>query len=249
MTSPPPHTVSVGEPVAVSREQAIRALGGAYRRITETIRALPEPDYGRPTRCAGWTVADLVFHLLLDAQRALVTCASPTEAHTDTDYISYWARYWAYDSSGDVEHPRDREQKAAAHARFVRISAAAFASPRSLLQMWTETSAAAVRAASATPPDARLATQGRVLTIVDFVATLAVEAAIHHLDLDLPHDEPDPDALDLTRRTLDGLLGAGAVRPDWPAAGYALKATGRQPLEPAERAVLGNSAERFPLIA
>ena len=249
MTSPPPHTVSVGEPVAVSREQAIRALGGAYRRITETLRALPEPDYARPTRCAGWTVADLLFHLLLDAQRALVTCATPTDAPTDADYVSYWVRYWAHDRSGDVEHPRDREQKAAAHARFVRISAAAFASPRSLFQMWTETSEAAVRAAGAAPSDARLATQGRVLTLADFMATLAVEAAIHQLDLDLPREEPDPDALNLTRRTLDGLLGAGTVRPDWPAAAYALKATGRQELDPAERAVLGDAAARFPLIS
>ena len=47
--------------------------------ITAVVAALPDDDLRRPTRCSGWTVADLVYHLLLDAQRALVTFASPTD--------------------------------------------------------------------------------------------------------------------------------------------------------------------------
>jgi hypothetical protein len=34
---------------------------------------LGDADLQRPTRCRGWLVADLLFHVLCDAQRALVT--------------------------------------------------------------------------------------------------------------------------------------------------------------------------------
>ncbi len=56
-------------------------------------------------------------------------------------------------------------------------------------------------------------------------------------------DEPPArDALRVVRRVLDGLLGDTV--PDWVDRTYALKATGREPLTDAERAVYG---ERFPL--
>lgn len=101
-----------------------------------------------------------------------------------------------------------------------------------------ETAAAAVRAARACP-HAKVTTQGHVLRVKDFVFTLVFEATIHHLDM--TDAAPDPGALGLVRRVLDGLLG-GTV--DWDDRTYALKGTGREPLTDAERAAYG---DRFPL--
>src|SRR5262249_59900418 len=65
-----------------------------------------------------------------------------------------------------------------------------------------ETAAAACRAARACRHQA-VTTQGHVLTVTSFAATLAVEAAVHYLDMtvELPGaPAPDPASLTLVRR-------------------------------------------------
>jgi hypothetical protein len=179
-------------------------------------------------------VVDVLYHVLLDGQRALIALATPDDGLADTDFITYWRDFPGGTGAGE-------------HARAVRIAASAFR-PRTLVQLWDETSAAVVRAARSTAADSRLVTQRHVLALPDLLATLAVEACVHRLDLtvDLPDAaDPDPVPLALVRRTLDGLLGAGVPRPDWTDLRYALKGTGREPLTPAESRVLAGT--RFPL--
>jgi hypothetical protein len=94
-------------------------------------------------------------------------------------------------------------------------------------------------------------TQGHVLTVTSFAATLAVEAAVHYLDLTvaLPGaPAPDPASLALVRRALGGLLGA-PLPASWDDVTAALKGTGREPLTEADRQALGPLAARFPLFA
>ena len=64
-------------------------------------------------------------------------------------------------------------------------------------------------------PHPVVGTQGHALNTVDFTATLAVEAAIHHLDMIAQLYGAPPTAsgcLSLVRRTLDGLPGDMAGR-------------------------------------
>jgi hypothetical protein len=98
-----------------------------------------------------------------------------------------------------------------------------------------------------------IATQGHVLAVADFLATLVTEAVIHHLDMiaHLP-TAPSPDwhAVALVTRSLDGLLGPGVSRPDyWSTEEYLLKGTGRVPLSPRDRGALAEATERFPLLS
>jgi hypothetical protein len=96
-----------------------------------------------------------------------------------------------------------------------------------------------------------VATQGHALTVTDFAATLAVEAAVHYLDLTvaLPGaPAPEPASLALVRRVLAGLLGA-PLPAAWDDLTAALKGTGRDPLTEADRQSLGTSAGKFPLFA
>ncbi len=236
-----------GEPTAVFREQALAALRAAYGDITETVMKLTETDATRPSRCPGWWVADIVHHLLLDAQRALVAFATPTTEPANLDYVSYWKVAWRLCGLPNGSASRSRAD-AAAHERFMRLSAAAYPRFADLADRWAETSSAALRAAAAQPADARLTVGGHVLSTPDFITTLAVEGTIHHLDLNLDGHLPSTVALTMVRRTLDGLLGSGTRRPDWSDLEYALKGTGRVELDHTERALLACAADRFPLL-
>jgi hypothetical protein len=87
-----------------------------------------------------------------------------------------------------------------------------------------------------------------VLTVADFLSTLTVEAAVHHLDLVVRLDRPGPapGPLAEVRRVLEGLLGA-PLPAAWDDATAARRGTGREPLTVADRAELGPAAAAFPL--
>ena len=219
------------------------ALEAGYRRVTDVVTGLGEAELMRPTGCAGWAVTDVLFHQLLDAQRALVAFATPVTEPPDRDDITYWAEFTPQPGEAGAQ----ARAGAAAHARFVRLAASAYP-PGTLARVWSETAAAACRAARACQA-AGVATQGHVLRPADFTATLAVETAVHYLDLtvDLPSvPPPDPVSLTLVRRVLEGLLG-GPLPASWGDASAAVKGTGRVPLTDEDRTVLGPLADRVPL--
>ena len=214
-------------------------LAEAYDAITDTVTGLGDDAFERPTRTAAWTVRELLLHQLLDAQRALMALACTTDARPDVDELSYWAPFRPGEGDGG-----------AAHARFVRAAAAAYASPRGLVAHWRDTAQAAVRAARAADLESRFETQGHVIALPDLLSTLVLEASVHHLDLihELPAAPPTPArGLALTRRVLEGLLAA-PLPPSWSDADAALRGTGREPLTAGDRAALGDSAARFPLL-
>ncbi|MGW3786224.1 maleylpyruvate isomerase N-terminal domain-containing protein [Micromonospora chokoriensis] len=216
------------------------ALAQAYAGISAVVDALDDTGLQRTTRCHGWLVADLLLHVLGDAQRALVALASPVDGPADVDDVSYWRDF----PGGDDD--------ATGHAWWVRRSAAAFDRPTGIVRLWRETAPAAVRAAASTNPQGYVTTQGHVLRVPDFLATLTTEAVVHHLDLivDLPDaPSPGPLATRVAVATMDGLLSDDTVRPvAWSDHDFLLKATGRVPLTDRDRLELGESAGWFPLL-
>lgn len=200
--------------------------------------SLSEEESWTQSGCEGWAVRDLVFHCLGDAQRGLVALHTPAVGPADRDFVSYWTDW----SPSAVR---------AAHARrYTRVSASMFLEFAPLCSLYAETVAAAVTAARRSDPRPLLTTQRRVLTAGDLMATLAVEATVHHLDLiaHLPGaEQPAGAGMAAVRATLDGLLGR-QVPVEWNDRHYALAATGRVPLTTAERTRLGTDVERFPLL-
>jgi hypothetical protein len=210
--------------------------------VTGAVSRLSPRDFLRPTLTDDWCVSDVLFHLLLDAQRALVTFATPSAAIPDVDAVTYWRLRSDADGADGAD--------VAAHARYVRLSAAAYRSPAGLVQQWTDTSEAALRAACAADPAGSVATQGHQLTVADFVGTLVVEATIHYLDLTthLPAAAPaDPVGLIVVRHTVEAPLQA-PLPSSWSDLKCALVGSGRHPLEASDRQGLGDAAGRFPLI-
>jgi hypothetical protein len=179
----------------------------------------------------------VLFHLLLDAQRRLNALAAAARRQSDIDFVTYWQPF------------SQPSPDALQHVRAVRIGASAFPSERSLIALWLDTSEAVPHLATRAEARDAVATQGHVLSVPDFLVTLAVEATVHHLDLtvDLAEAElPDQTALGLVRLTLDGLLGISPP-PGWTDVDYALKGTGRLALSEEDRTGLGALADCFPL--
>jgi hypothetical protein len=212
-------------------------LAELYDAVVTAVRDRDEADLARPTRTE-WTVRELVFHQLLDAQRTLVAMASPTDEAADVDAVAYWRPF-----QPDAEWN-------APHAQFVRVSASAYSSGSALTEHFATIAGAATRAVLAEDATARVRTQGHVLTVADLTSTLVVEATVHLLDLtvDLP-DAPSPSAAALahTRGVLEGLFGE-RLPARWDDNECVLKSTGRVPLDDADRTELGARAGELPLL-
>jgi len=99
------------------------------------------------------------------------------------------------------------------------------------------------------PLDVTVTTQDHLLRVDDLLATLAVEAAIHHLDMivELDHPGPTDTAMAVVRVTLDGLLGR-PTPPAWSDADWALVATGRVTPRDEHRSALGPDISRLPVL-
>src|SRR3954464_7726527 len=93
-------------------------LGAEYAAVTRIVEALEGADFERPTGADAWNVRELLFHQLLDAQRALIAFASPSDAPPDVDAVTYWQDF----------RP-DLGDGGAAHAVFVTKAAAAYDGP------------------------------------------------------------------------------------------------------------------------
>ncbi|WP_448611631.1 maleylpyruvate isomerase N-terminal domain-containing protein [Geodermatophilus sp. URMC 60] len=211
-------------------------LQATYRSLSALVTDLRPEETWQPTGCAGWAVLDLTQHLVDDARRGLVALATPAEPPATSDAVAYW-RAWQPTAGQDADV-----------AWRTRVRASVAGGPPELAAVHAELVTAVGVVAGRTAPEALVRTQGYVLRADDLLSTLAVEAAVHHLDLVASLDRPGPssDALTEVRRVLEGLLG-GPLPDGWDDATAARRGTGREPLTDADRAVLGASAERFPL--
>jgi hypothetical protein len=202
-------------------------LSELYAAEVGAVRDRPEADLERPTRTE-WTVRELLFHQLLDAQRTLVALASPAAAgeEPDVDSVSYWRPFTPDSEWNDP------------HADFVRVAASAYPSGAVLVDHFATTTEAAARAVAAADPASLVRTQGHVISVVDLTSTLVVEATVHILDLTVDLEgapAPPVAALAEARRVLEG-LERGPLPPEWDDAEAVLRGTGRLP---GWRALLG----------
>jgi Mycothiol maleylpyruvate isomerase N-terminal domain len=222
--------------VDLSRDAGL--LAAEYAAVTRIVEGLDGAAFVRRTGAEAWNVRELLFHQLLDAQRALVAFASPGDGAPDVDAVSYWRDF----------RP-DLGDGGAAHAVFVRKAAAAYDGPADLVTQWKVTAGAAARAAGTADPRGRIATQGHVLTVPDFVNTLLLEVTVHHLDLVADLDAPSPSAaaLAVAREVLTGLLGHD-LPGEWDDTEAVLAGTGRRTLTGRDRVLLGADADRLPLL-
>jgi uncharacterized protein (TIGR03083 family) len=218
----------------------IRELAAAQVEVlAKTVAGLSDADLVAPTRCAGWLVAHLLVHVRIGLEANTGSFAEPVspDEPADRDFVSYWRDF-----------PAAAEPVTFGTVRWHWANASAYSVASEFRRHFTDI-ARATAGMSRQAPAGRFRFQGHVMAAEDILAMWTVEWVVHQLDLTayLPGcPNPLPQAFALTARTLDGLLDGGERPPSWDDITYALKGTGRVPLDAAEREFLGTRAERYP---
>ncbi|MFI5658646.1 maleylpyruvate isomerase N-terminal domain-containing protein [Streptomyces sp. NPDC051684] len=210
----------------------------SWAALRAAVAGLPEQAFEQPSGCTGWLVRDLVCHLVIDAQDVLITLATPASTEPTVDAVTYW-HVAGEPPTGD--DPLD--------ALTVRL-AAAYQDPALLTFHLDDVGSAAGRAAQLADPDARVSTQGQVLTVGDYLTAYVLEWTLHHLDLiaHLPEvPGPPVESLARARVLLEGIAGA-AFPASWRDTDVLLVATGRRPATEREAGELGTLARTLPLV-
>jgi uncharacterized protein (TIGR03083 family) len=203
------------------------------------VLELDETSFALPTRCPPWDVKALLGHLYRDVDRILEYRDLPAGA-PDADGISYWSRYDPVGDAPDIS------------ARASEI-AAGYATGRDLADAFERRWRQAVEAARAMEPERPIATFAPTLRLDEYVKTRVLELAVHGLDLaDALDRDPwiSPAGTEVVLATLRGLLGADLPSAlGWDDLAFVESGTGRRAISASERAVLGDLADRFPLLA
>lgn len=211
----------------------------SWTALRTAVAEIPDPDFARPSGCAGWLVRDLVCHLVIDAQDVLITLATPAATEPTADAVTYWH---VEDRPPTGEDPLD--------ALTVRL-AAAYGDPHLLRFHLDDVGSAAGRAAELADPRARVGTRDEVLTVSDYLGAYVLEWTLHHLDLiaHLPdaRTRPPGESLARSRAMLERIAGA-AFPTSFTDRDALLVGTGRRPPTDAQRAELRDAAMRFPLV-
>jgi mycothiol maleylpyruvate isomerase-like protein len=191
------------------------------------------------SRCTGWTVGDVVVHVHLGLQEMLLGLVSPTTAQADTDASDYWRA---------APPTNDDAADQLAGMRFVRLHGASYRRPYGAVRHLLPT-ASAVRATAARLEPGAVRFQGHVLLTGDFLATWAVELAVHHLDMERELALPPaaPAALRLARRTVEALAGEDGP-PLWTDHTITLLGTGRTAPDAQQRAEAPGLTGKLPLL-
>lgn len=207
--------------------------------VRELVAEFSDADLIAPTACTGWLAAHLLVHVRIGLAETTGSFAEPAgpDEPADRDYISYW-RDW----------PAAAEPVTFGSVRWHWAMGSAYSVASEFRRHFTDTARAAA-GVSRQAPKGRFRFQGHVMAAEDILAMWTVELVVHHLDLIayLPgRYDPVPAALTLTARTLDGLFDGAERPPSWDDITYVLKATGRVPLDEADREFLGERAAAFP---
>jgi len=218
--------------------QQVTDFSGSWTALRTAVAELEDEDFARPSGCTGWLIRDLVCHLIIDAQDVLITLATPTDAESTRDEVTYWD---IADEPPSGDDPLD--------ALTVRL-AAAYEEPWLLKFHLDDVGSAAGRAAELADPLRRVSTRDQVLTAADYLSAYVMEWTLHHLDLTahLPDAaQPPAKGLARSREMLEKI--AGTVFPaSFSDTDALLVGTGRRAPTVAERGQLGELARKLPLV-
>lgn len=208
-------------------EAAFRAEAAA---LGTALAGLDAADWERRTRCEPWTAAELLAHVRVAIGRVPAMLAAPAPARAEVDAAGYYRPDARFDPATN-----------SARIGLAREHAAGRTDGAALLADYTATWQDVDRLCRAEPDDRVVRTRhGDPMLLTDFLTTRVVELAVHGLDLADALDRPahltaQADAL-LTALLLGRADGARArAELGWDAPVFLRKATGRSPLDPAER--------------
>ena len=216
------------------------ALTAQLGDLGALVDDLSDEDFRRPTRCPGWSVAELVAHCEGILLRLVGENAKEVDGEAEIDRVGYY-RY-------DPEGPREGDSSGKTFSEVVRDRVIDEVGGRSGAELRIALGAAvdaAVRGMGEIPAERVIERSGHPrITYGEFVASRNLEFGVHTMDIADAVGRPQrahPDA--------DGLLGDPV--PDalgWDTTTYILTGTGRRQLTADESEALGPLAAKFPLL-
>jgi uncharacterized protein (TIGR03083 family) len=226
----------------------VEALAVQFDDMTALVGVLSEEDFSRPTRCPGWSVAELVAHCEGMLLRLAGENARPVEGEAEIDRVGYY-RY-------NPDGPRDGEDPEKTFSEVIRDRVIDEVGGRSGDQLRTSLQHAvggALHGVREIPAERVIKRSGHPrITFGEFVATRNLEFGVHTMDIAHALGRPErvrPAAATIITGILDELLGEPIPHSlRWDGTAYILAGTGRRALEVGERAKLGALAAKFPLL-
>lgn len=228
--------------------QEVDALASQLEALQCLVAGLAEDEFARPTRCPGWTVAELVTHCEGMLVRLVGENAEPVDGPAEIDRIGYYR----YDPAG----PREGEDPGKTFSEVIQERVIDEAAGRTAAQLRSSLGGAldgALRGVHRIPAERVIKRSGHPrMAFREFVASRSLEFAVHAMDI--AHavgalERVEPAAAEIVTGILDGLLGESLPAGlGWDTTTFILKGTGRSELSADDRRVLGPLADRFPLL-
>ena len=214
----------------VSDDRALTAFRAECATLSEAVSGLTEAEWNLPTRCAPWTVRDLLGHVsvVIDWLPAMLDAPAPAEAEISAvEYYRPDDRFSPRTNGTRIALARDRAARSADGTAHAEDFAATWRRVAALCGV--EPAGRAVRTR-----------HGDAMLLSEFLRTRVVEVAVHGLDLaDALGHEPWLTSA-AGESVLELLLGPGhgaaAEELGWSRPHFLRKATGREPLTAAESA-------------
>src|SRR5437764_169373 len=226
----------------------VEALGAQLDELTALVGTLSENDFARPTRCPGWSVAELVARCEGMLHRLVGENARPVDGEAEIDRVGYYG----YDPDG----PREGEDPDKTFSEVIRDRVIDEVGGRTGDQLRASLEGAvdgALRGVREIPVDRVIKRSGHPrMAFGEFVASRNLEFGVHTMDIAHAVGRPErvqPETAAVITGILDGLLGEPAPEAlHWDTTTYILTGTGRRALDADERTKLGGLAMKFPLL-
>jgi uncharacterized protein (TIGR03083 family) len=226
----------------------VDALAAQLDDLIALVGLLSEKDFGRPTRCPGWSVSELVAHCEGMLVRLVGENAQPVHGKAEIDRVGYYR----YDSDG----PREGEDPEKTFSEVIRDRVIDEVGGRAGDELRTSLEDAvkgALQGVREIPAERVIKRSGHPrMTFGEFLATRNLEFGVHTMDIAQAVGRPEcvrPTATTIITGILDRLLGEPVPESlRWDTTTYILTGTGRRELEADERAKLGGHAVKFPLL-
>ncbi len=224
----------------------VEALETQLGDLIATVRELSEEDFARPTRCPGWSVAELVAHCEGILLRLVGENAQSFDSKAEIDRTGYY-RY-------DPDGKREGEDSDRTFSEVVRdrvLDEVGGRTGEQLRESLIDAVDSALSGIPEIPADRVIKRSGHPpITFGEFVASRNLEFGVHTMDIAHAVGRPErvqPAAAAVIISILDALLGEqppGSLR--WDETTYILTGTGRRELTSDERGELGVLAPKSP---
>lgn len=203
-------------------------FGLEAQRLAQAVTDLPERQWDLPTGCAPWTVRDLLGHVRVVIAWLPGMLASEAPVRAEVSATQYYRPDERFAADTNAARIALAQQDA-----LERGSGQGMAAEFELT--WRR-----VYDLCLSEPDGRLVRtrHGDAMLLSQFLLTRIVELAVHGLDLAMALDATPwltPEAGSAVEDLLLGPAGDSRVRElGWDQVTFLLKATGREPISPAE---------------